>query len=147
MVFKASVLCWILFGSFAAVSAQRTPDFDTDMDQIGRLAESASKDFLAASRSELSADGMLRKIEELNQSEKQLLGASQNQVGCVRDYTTGNCVSFLQENDKASPLASIIRPFISREAATEGDPQYVRKTQAPMIWFKLHKPVLHQPLI
>merc|ERR550537_638551 len=92
-----------LISIFALVSAQREPTLD-DVEDVAKNALAAANAYLAAAKA--------NKIT-----------ASTGTSGCVRDYTTGECIgsfleqprSFLQQR-KASPL---IRPLINRMMGSE----------------------------
>lgn len=53
-------------------------------------------------------------------------------TGCVIDQATGECA-------KTSFVSPFVRPLIARSTGGGADLQYERKTQGPLIFFKLHK--------
>ena len=148
----------ILFALAAAVAgasvvqAQRTPEIG-DMQTVADNSQLIANEYLKAARASTTASGLLSKIESLNHNEEQGLHSAYASPasGCVRDYSTGECVksqSFLAK--RQSPAAAIIRPFMSRElgqnlVGMNASPDFDRKTQAPLVWLRLNTNKLSLP--
>ena len=134
----------------SVVQAQRTPEIG-DMQTVADNSQLIANEYLKAARASTTASGLLSKIESLNHNEEQGLhsATASSVAGCVRDYSTGECVksqSFLAK--RQSPAAAIIRPFVSRELGqnfANASVNFERKTQAPLVWLRLNTNKLNLP--
>ena len=113
--FSALVLALV-----ASVSGQRNPTLG-DLEAVSAAALQAAKAYLHAAQT------------------AKVGGSSSG--GCIRDEATGSCVSFLQEKksflQKKSPLQPLVARIMGDSAATNGE--FERMTQAPLVFFHLHK--------
>lgn len=114
---KTQIICSALAATMAA--AQRAPSM-ADLEAASQAYAAAGSAYLTAAKS-------------VQQSVSEPAG------GCVRDKTTGECVSFLQ---------SFVQPIIARVmgADTESVGELERKTQSPAIFLHLHHSFLQDPV-
>ena len=110
---------------------RRDPDM-SDVMEIAVNADSAAHAYLDAARA--GAGGA---TSEEDAASVGAAGASSG--GCIRDYSRPGapCMSsFVKE----SPLGGLTRPLLARTSQeTDQDGSlWIRKTQAPMVWFHFH---------
>merc|ERR1712151_556873 len=94
----------------------------------------------AAQNAGLSAKDQMARIQAANQQANGAgaSGSSAAGAGCVRDFATGRCVSFLSKQRVSAPpsVAAVIRPFM--QSVLDMRDSDSRVTQAPLVWLKLH---------
>lgn len=130
------------------VFGQREPEM-ADLQAVADNAKLIADSYLAAAKASPSAAQMLQRVGSLNANES--AGITGGSTGCVRDYSKPGApcaTSFLAARSGQSPIAALLRPFISRTTANNSGADvgmFDRKTQAPMVWLKLNSQELHTP--
>ena len=127
---------------FAGVChAQFKPTLQT-IEDIAEANIAEAKDFLAASRNAPSISSMERAIASASTAEQSALGVHQGNAGTVsRDS------AFLAR--RQSPVSGIVRPIVQRSAGPGVEfgsvGEFERKTQAPLVWLRLHATKMGAP--
>lgn len=121
----------LVTSAFFATSAlgQRVPTLD-DVEQIAVNQVAAAKSYLAAAQAAGLSQGALANAAKSGAS----AGGSAGAAGCVRDLSTGACLSFLSTARASPSMAAVIRPFVQR--VYSGGVADSRETQAPLVWMK-----------
>jgi hypothetical protein len=121
--------------------AQFKPTLQT-IEDIADANIAEAKDFLAASRNAPSISSMERAIAGASTAEQSALGVNQGNAGGLSSAT-----AFLAR--RQFPSDGVVRPLVQRSAGPGVEfgsvGEFERKTQAPLVWLRLHATKMGAP--
>jgi CPW-WPC domain-containing protein len=127
----------ILASCAGVANAQFAPNMGT-LDAVADNNVEEAQAFANAAGKLPSASSQTAAIDSMNANEQAALTG--NSSGCVVDYSTGECVKSGFLAKKRGTFDALVRPLIQRTLDTTPDVgDNERKTQAPLVWIKLHK--------